>query len=80
MKPAQFDPRSPSLGTPATVTISVTLSQDEAWQLAQLAKRLTYTTCEQYADPSEGDDAPDWMNDAMGKVRRALAAVGVAPR
>ena len=62
-----------------TVKITVNHGENEAWHLAQFLKRASFSTCEQYSDPTD-TEAPHAMNAAFGKVRRALAEVGIAPR
>lgn len=59
------------------VTLQAQLSDEQAWALAQLLKRLGYTDCRGLAQ----DDNEAWlMMVAAERVRQALAEVGYAPR
>jgi len=59
------------------ITVQVLLSDEQAWALAQLLKRLGYSDCRGLAI----DDNEAWlMMVAAERVRQALAEVGYAPR
>jgi len=59
------------------VVVQLLLSDEQAWALAQLLKRLGYADCRGLAQ----DDNEAWlMVLASERVRRALAEVGYAPR
>ena len=59
------------------ITVQVPLSDEQAWALAQLLKRLGYSDCRGLAL----DDNEAWlMMVAAERVRQALAEVGYAPR
>jgi len=59
------------------ITVQVLLSDEQAWALAQLLKRLGYSDCRGLAQ----DDNEAWlMMVAAERVRQALAEVGYAPR
>jgi len=59
------------------ITITVELSRDEAWALAQFIKRATWDAFRTVA--KDHDDACV-MVDAANKVRKALDEAGVSPR
>ncbi len=60
-----------------TVEVTLNMSAEEAWALAQFIKRVTYTSVRECAV----DDAETrLMLDSFEIVRRALAEVGIAPR
>ncbi len=59
------------------VTITVELSDVEAWQLAQFCKRSGFG---HYRECAMDNDEAYTMIDAMNKVRTALAEKGYAPR
>ncbi len=59
------------------VTITVELSDVEAWQLAQFCKRSCF---QDYREHALNNDEAYAMIYAMGKVREALAEKGYAPR
>jgi hypothetical protein len=59
------------------VQVQLLLSDEQAWALAQLLKRLGYADCRGLAQTN--DEA--WlMMVAAERVRQALAKVGYAPR
>ena len=60
-----------------TVKIEVNLSDDEAWMLAQLCKRLGYHGCKEHCAPYE---EPYTMLYATDMVAIALRAAGYDPR
>ena len=53
------------------------LSSKEAWALAQLCKRITFSDC--MSNATDKDEAY-LMIDATTKVGKILAGVGIAPR
>ena len=61
------------------VKITVTLDEPHAWFLAQFLKRVSFTTCERHADPTNPEE-PHYMLASLETVRRALAEQGIAPR
>ncbi len=60
-----------------TVTLTVDLNDEQAWEFAQFLKRVTYYT---YRELSTTDDEARTMVEAGELVRRALAEAGYAPR
>lgn len=60
-----------------TVQITVELSSEQAWELAQFFKRLTFSD---YRANSTTDDEAVAMQDAGERLRQALADAGFAPR
>jgi hypothetical protein len=63
--------------TNTDVQIEVTLTDEEAWQLAQFEKRLSFTDVRQCAENNEDTYT---MLAAMMKVGRALREKGYNPR
>lgn len=66
-----------------TVTVPVELSDDEAWVLAQMAKRFTYEHAHELSDRHQtydGVNERDVMIGAVNKLQRALREKGFAPR
>jgi hypothetical protein len=64
-------------GQAETVSITVELTDDQAWNLAQFLKRVGFSDFRTNAQ----DDAEAYaMRDAADRVRVALAAAGYAPR
>jgi len=59
------------------VTITVELSEEEAWQLAQFFKRATFTD---FRNNAESEEVAYTMIQAAGRVQRALAEKGYEPR
>ncbi|HLP99421.1 MAG TPA: hypothetical protein VK149_13370 [Sideroxyarcus sp.] len=59
------------------ITVQVQLSDEQAWALAQLLKRLGYSDCRGLA---QNDNEAWLMMVAAERVRQALAEVGYAPR
>lgn len=69
----------------ATVTISVTMDEDVAWQLAQFCKRSTfsqfYDLTEAHLDDEERKRRAYQMISGIGAVQGALSdQAGVEPR
>jgi hypothetical protein len=60
-----------------TVTIQIELTDEEAWQLAQFCKRVTFSDIRNRAT---SDDETYLMIWALDKVRKQLAEKGYAPR
>jgi len=60
-----------------TVTLTVDLNDEQAWEFAQFLKRVTYY---HYRDLSTTDDEARTMVEAGELVRKALADAGFAPR
>lgn len=60
-----------------TETITVELTEAEAWAHAQFLKRVGWRD---YRSNAVDDDEARVMRDAGNKVQRALADVGYAPR
>jgi hypothetical protein len=60
-----------------TVTITVELTDKEAWDLAQFYKRSSFG---HYRDCACDDEEAYRMIHAMGKVSEALREKGYAPR
>ena len=59
------------------VTITVDLTDAEAWELAQFLKRVGWT---EWRGLSRSDDEAYLKRDGCEKVQRALAQAGYAPR
>ena len=60
-----------------TVEITVTLSENEAWQFAQFLKRACFSD---YRGHATSEAEAYQMIDAGEHIRRALANQGYAPR
>jgi hypothetical protein len=60
-----------------TVTIQVTLTDEQAWEYAQFLKRVSFS---EYRTNATSDEEAYHMRDAGELVRRALAELGYAPR
>lgn len=60
-----------------TITFSVQLSDEEAWQLAQFFKRATFTD---FRNNAESEETAYMMVQASERVRKALADQGYDPR
>jgi hypothetical protein len=60
--------------------VIVELPTDEAKALAQLVKRLGYDDAERLSSRYDGGEERDAMLSGIGKLRRALAEAGFAPR
>jgi hypothetical protein len=60
-----------------TVEITVTLTETEAWELAQFFKRVCFSD---YRSCAASDAEAYHMRDAGEQIRRALAEHGYAPR
>jgi hypothetical protein len=65
------------------VTISFTLSRDQAWAMAEVIKRLAVRDLGpadlRLANPHQPDEQ-DQAEDAFLRLERALAEAGFAPR
>jgi hypothetical protein len=61
----------------STVEITVTLTETEAWELAQFLKRVCFSD---YRSHATSDDEAYHMIDAGERIRSALADQGYAPR
>lgn len=59
------------------ITLSLELTEDEAWDLAQFVKRVGWN---EIAVNAEDEGEAYRMRDVLVKLQRALAADGVAPR
>lgn len=59
------------------ITVRVQLHPDQAWALAQLVKRIGFSDCRALA---QNDEQAYHMVYAAERLRRALAAAGIAPR
>lgn len=60
-----------------TITITVELTDAEAWQYAQFLKRVSFR---EYRDNATNDDEAYLMRDAGYKIQSALAEAGYEPR
>lgn len=60
-----------------TIEIHVTLTEPQAWELAQFFKRVCFSD---YRSCATSDAEAYLMRDAGEMIRRALAAQGYAPR
>ena len=61
----------------STVEITVTLTDSQAWQLAQFLKRACFSD---YRSHATSEAEAYHMIDAGEQIRRALAEHGYAPR
>jgi hypothetical protein len=59
------------------VEINVTLTENQAWELAQFLKRACFSD---YRGHATSDDEAYHMIDAGERIRSALAKKGYAPR
>ena len=59
------------------VTMTITLTTDQAWQYAQCLKRTGFND---YRNQASNDDEAYLMRDAGERLRRALAEQGYEPR
>ncbi len=60
-----------------TVTLTVEMTDEQAWQFAQFLKRVSYND---YRELSTSDDEARTMVEAGELVRKELAEAGYAPR
>ncbi len=60
-----------------SINIAVTLTDEQAWQYAQLLKRISFN---EYRHNATCDDEAYLMRDAGELIRRALAEQGYEPR
>lgn len=63
--------------TPESVTVTLDLSDREAYALAQFVKRLSWSGIRECA---ASNDETYVMRDGIDRLQRALADVGYAPR
>lgn len=64
----------------SAVTITATLSDEQAWQVAQFLKRVGFDTCLRHTDGSSDTEQARRIAEGLAIIRSALAGVGVAPR
>lgn len=62
-----------------TVEILLEMEENQAYELAQLCKRITFTHFQELSSPVEKDE-PYVMRDAVVTLQKALADAGFAPR
>lgn len=62
------------------IKVTVEFTEEQAWQLAQFLKRVSFNTCKDHTDNGCDEDEAYRMQEAFGRVRRALAEQGIAPR
>ena len=72
-------PPSPG-GAAKAARIVIDLRDDEAMALAQLAKRFGYDDAERLSSRHDGGEERHAMLAGIGKLQRALADAGYAPR
>jgi hypothetical protein len=60
-----------------SIEITISLTQPQAWQLAQFFKRVSFS---EYRDNAGSDAEAYLMRDAGEIIRRALADHGYSPR
>ena len=60
-----------------TITLTVDMNEEQAWQFAQFLKRVGFYD---YRELSTSDDEARTMIEAGELVRKALAEAGYAPR
>jgi len=77
--PRLFPMPSPPLSSPP-IRVSVDLTEEQAWQLAQFLKRVSFNTCKDHTDNGCDEDEARRMSEAFGRLRRALSDKGVSPR
>jgi len=65
---------------PPPIRVSVDLTEEQAWQLAQFLKRVSFNTCKDHTDNGCDEDEARRMSEAFGRLRRALSDKGVSPR
>lgn len=65
------------MGSAATITISVDISEVEALALAQLLKRMGW---QEWRGNAVDDDEAYLMRSACGRLQEGLAQVGFSPR
>ena len=63
--------------TAKTIDLAVTLTDAQAWHLAQFLKRVGFTD---FRSNAQDNDEAYAMRDAADRVRVALADAGYAPR
>lgn len=63
-----------------TNTITVTLTDRQAWSVAQYLKRVTFDDVLRRTDGSGDESEAYAMLDGMAEVERALRNAGYAPR
>ena len=61
------------------VLVAFELEDNQAWELAQLAKRITFTHFQELSDPTDKDE-PFVMRSAIYQLQDALKEAGYAPR
>lgn len=59
------------------ITLTVTLTDEQAWQFAQFLKRVSFR---EYRDNATCNEEAYRMIEAGGRIRDALAEQGYAPR
>ena len=59
------------------ITLNVKLTDNEAWQLAQFVKRITFSAVKDHA---ENDENAHTMLYALDQIKGALAQQGYAPQ
>ena len=64
---------------PTEVTITVALTEEEAWEFAQFLKRVTWRDYAELCAPHD-EVAPHLMENAGVKIQKVLAEAGYAPR
>jgi hypothetical protein len=62
---------------PKTISLTVELSDLEAWNLAQFLKRVGFS---EFRGNAQDDDEAYAMRDAAARVAVALSEAGYAPR
>jgi hypothetical protein len=60
-----------------TNQIAITLSDDEAWALAQYTKRVGW---DELRAKAQGDDEAHLISDAIHVLQKALSEAGYSPR
>ena len=60
-----------------TITLSIDLDENEAWEFSQFLKRAGFSTYREFA---ESEDQAYCMVGVGEKIRKALAEKGFAPR
>ena len=66
--------------TTQTIKITVEFTEEQAWQLAQFLKRVSFNTALKHTDNASSQDEAYAMLEGMERVRRSLAEQGIAPR
>lgn len=73
------NPSEPPALRRGLVCVTVEFTEREAWEFAQVLKRISYGDYKALCEPYN-EDGPDYMITAGEKIRTILAAQGYSPR